>query len=163
MGRQAILDAYYTLVTSMTIANGFTYDWASIKTIDNGALTPNSSAPQINFSFGDETNDNEVNGIGNNRLQIVVPLIVTATKLQIAANQTLDAVDYNLQSQKIAMLEDLKRALCNPFKIACSTGFRNVEYNGEVEFDDSNLDEFTSYAVCEFLVTYEQELDLNGW
>jgi len=162
MARADILAAYYTLVSQLTVVNGFNYDWASIKSIDNGALTPTSS-PVLSFAFGEESNDNESNGIGNNKLQCEVPMRVTAVKKLVGVDQTLDVVEYNIEIQRSAMLDDIKRAFANPYKIACTTGFLNIKYTGEVEADEEDLDQFTVYSISEFLVTYRQELEINEW
>lgn len=174
MSKAQLIDNLYALYSQMTIANGFNFDWQEIKSDNNGAIVW-GVVPQFHIKFEDESNADEVNGLGNNEFQNTLPCFFVFGAIMSSPSESLNTVARDKDVLKANMLSDIKRAFGSPYKINMPGFYCGSEYNGEdssvIDRDDDSrfvdqsagIDPYTVIGAASVTVTYKESRGIGEW
>jgi hypothetical protein len=128
--RGDILDAFYSFTTVMTIANGYNYDWGTLKSRNNGSYATMAKGAYFNVSILPE----ECEGLaGQNIFHLNADVKITGLVRSVLSD-VLDENDYDVQQSVSKMVEDIRRGFANPaYTLLCAAGCHEIVYNGQIE------------------------------
>ena len=151
MGRAELLTALYTSLTSMTILDGYNYDWNIAKSDDNG----NDAAfhPAICVRYGSEENSDDIGAGGTGEYTDIIPVIVTAWG-GISLESSLDTVQYECELYRSAMIDDIKRRLGYVPDELSNIGCVIIRYRGQNEVDETKIGAYSVSVELRFDMTY---------
>ena len=128
MSRAGILDAIYSRVTSMTVANGFNYTWASIKSDGNGRRVSKDTVLHASFGY-EERLDN--GGTSQNEYKVAIPVRITG--IAFVGTSTIDTIQLVLEQTKAKLADDIRRAYGIAYDALCTAGGNYIEYVSEID------------------------------
>jgi hypothetical protein len=155
MGRAEILTAIYTRVADMLTANGFNYDWATLKSDGNGARV--GKGVVLHASFGPEDN---LNAGVNEQQQYNLEIPVTITGIGFKIDSAIRDEQYDLEIYKSKLADDIRYAFGMPYTALCSAGGYTITYNGEVDADLGDVLKRDAYEVevtLEYLIKFRAD------
>jgi len=128
--RGDILDAFYTFPSVMTVANGYNYNWLTLKSRNNGTYATKAKGAYFNVSIEPETCEGLA---GQNVFHLSADVNITGLVRSVLSDN-LDSNDYDVQQSVSKMVEDIRRGFANPsYTILCSAGCHEIVYNGQNE------------------------------
>ena len=128
MSKTAIHQAIYDRVSVMTVANGFNFDWTSIKSTENGANITNGVVLSADLGV-EAVLDGGVVQNGSYKLQCPITIKGCSKK----GSSTLASEEFDLQDQKNKMCDDIRSAFAFCYTALCSAGGDYLEYMNELE------------------------------
>jgi hypothetical protein len=128
--RGNILDAFYEFDTLLTVANGYEYDWGTLKSRNNGSYGAKSDGAVYSVLIGDE----KCEGLaGQNVFHLSAHVVVTGL-FRSSVSDTLDENDYDVQQIASLMVEDLRRGFTRPvYTLLCAAGCHEIVYIGQAK------------------------------
>lgn len=133
--RVSMLDAMYTHLDNITVANGYNYNWVELKSIGNGSYATQTDTCNANFSFGLEIASESK---GQSLYYMDAPLYIKGYYKYSQNN--LKENDYNAEVVKSKMIEDLRKAYGLETIAMCQAGVNSLGYSEEIEPEDVSGD-----------------------
>ena len=148
-----MLNSIYNRILSMTIANGYSYDWEISRSIGNGAEALHDMVrPVANVTFGEDENS-EILSHGTYWLE--TQLFITA---MIDFNMTgidLDKIDQKIEESKIALKKDLRKAFFRISPEMSTVKIEATEYVRSVKIESQG---HIAAVKTEFKLQYTEEV-----
>lgn len=154
MSRALALQLLYEMVSDMTVANGFNYDWVVHKGGDK--FLGVRANPAITINFGSETNVDDIGGIGSGEYRDDANFTITGKVAFGGANVTASNVDYEEERALAKALDDIKTRY-DSGRYLCTGGVNDarVKYLGSESPSFSREQKFTTMRiVCNFNLKY---------
>jgi hypothetical protein len=146
-----LLTELYGLVSEMNIASGRNYDWASVKSWENGTHIQ-SKTPQFYLEFGDPTI--LTTGVGNTYDHVQIELIVKYGGITTISN--IKETIFEMSKFRTKMARDIKDVFGSNFKITHDF-YCGTEYAGEYDTsgDQEELEAGSVIGGTLFLIRYK--------
>lgn len=161
MGRVAILEAIYTRVSDMTVANGYHYNWVTLESDGNGARIGEGNA--INASMGQS--ERLDNGSGaQNQYKMSIPVNITG--IVFIGDSTVKNIHLEIEKTKAKIEEDIIKAYGIAYDALCTAGGQEIMLIEEVDnpnillSDDSKNDAFEAELTLQYEVKYYSSWDI---
>ena len=154
MSSVLIENLMYEMVSQMTVANGFNYDW--IIHGDGDTRRGNRTGGAITIDFESETNTNDNGGIGSARYIDDARVYITG-KVNLVGSDVRGGDVNRLAKQSFTKaLDDIKTRYDSPKYLNTNGGdCRGLIYQGAEFIKEEKEGKFRSMRVrCEFLVKY---------
>jgi len=149
MSRDSIYTDIYTMLSDMTVANGYNATYTPVKSVSNDSIKI-TDVPTISVHLGYETEVTE--GRAVNQYRAEVPVIFTARVRTSHANR--NEIEYAEDVARSKAISDIKRRFSNAHtEITDCTIFEPFEER-EYPIKDSNKN--TLFVQYVFMMTYKQ-------
>jgi hypothetical protein len=163
MSKTELRKELYSLVSQMTVLNGYNFDWSSVKSLKNGAFICDKTA-KLHIKLEKERNNDAVNGVGNNFQQIIIPMEISFGKNLSSPSGGLESSETELEELSDKMIRDISKMYSSPYKIDKTKvpEYCGTEYTDEGEVDTSKLDAHTQFGKMLFDITYKRNREINA-
>ena len=157
MSRATAHEALYSLITGMTVANGYNFDWVARYDIKNSASPKPNGKAMITIDLGEEQNQDDIGGCGTGQYIDLVVVNMFASVATHNADSKINVIEYDQSITCSKAISDIKKMFNNaPLQtVLCASGVHDLHYTGATIEDVDNGDKFTgTRAKCAFGMQY---------